>query len=148
MVEQFTLRKGDVVNRAMRPAGVLIPANAGRQALIAGFNQIEGRVMRVGMVAEATCVSKPMTIIPMVVTQVQDLIASGSQKLALVSRTPLLKRQFMVARRQVWLSGALCIAGVLGTSPSTGATLTNLAQAVHLDDCRTGRTCGVDGAKQ
>ncbi len=76
-LEQFTLRKGDVVNRMMRPAGVLIPANAGRQALIAGFNQIEAQVMRVGMVAEATCISKPMTIIPMVVTEVQDLIASG-----------------------------------------------------------------------
>jgi multidrug resistance efflux pump len=76
-LEQFTLRKGDVVNRMMRPAGVLIPANAGRQALIAGFNQIEAQVMRVGMVAEATCISKPMTIIQMVVTEVQDLIASG-----------------------------------------------------------------------
>ena len=29
------------------------------------------------MVAEATCVSKPWTIIPMVVTKVQDYIAAG-----------------------------------------------------------------------
>jgi hypothetical protein len=29
------------------------------------------------MVAEATCVSKPMTIIPLVVTRVQDVIAAG-----------------------------------------------------------------------
>jgi len=29
------------------------------------------------MVAEATCISKPWTIIPMVVTRVQDSIAAG-----------------------------------------------------------------------
>ena len=29
------------------------------------------------MVAEVTCVSKPWTVIPMVVTQVQDFIAAG-----------------------------------------------------------------------
>ena len=33
--------------------------------------------MKIGMVAEATCVSKPWTIIPMVVTGVQDYIAAG-----------------------------------------------------------------------
>jgi hypothetical protein len=33
--------------------------------------------MKVGMVAEATCISKPWTIIPMVVTNVQDYIAAG-----------------------------------------------------------------------
>jgi multidrug resistance efflux pump len=76
-LEQFTLRKGDIVNPVMRPAGVLIPAEAGRQALVAGFGQLEAQVMKVGMVAEATCISKPMTIIPMVVTEVQELIAAG-----------------------------------------------------------------------
>lgn len=76
-VEQFTLRKGDIVNPVMRPAGVLIPAEAGRQTLVAGFGQLEAQVMKVGMVAEATCISKPMTIIPMVVTQVQGLISTG-----------------------------------------------------------------------
>jgi multidrug resistance efflux pump len=77
LLEQFTLRKGDIVNPFMRPAGVLIPAEAGRQALVAGFGQLEAQVMKVGMVAEATCISMPMTIIPMVVTEVQDLIATG-----------------------------------------------------------------------
>lgn len=77
LLEQFTLRKGDVVNPLMRPAGVLIPSEAGRWGLIAGFHQLEAQVMSVGMVAEVTCVSKPMTIIPMVVTQVQGLIATG-----------------------------------------------------------------------
>ncbi len=76
-VEQFILRVGDIVNPLMRPAGVLIPAEAGRNALIAGFGQIEAQVMKVGMAAEVTCVSKPLAIIPMVVTRVQDYIAAG-----------------------------------------------------------------------
>jgi len=75
-VEQFILRVGDVVNPLMRPAGVLIPDNAGR-VLTAGFDQIEAQVMKVGMIAEVTCVSKPFTIIPMVVTDLQKYIAAG-----------------------------------------------------------------------
>jgi multidrug resistance efflux pump len=76
-VEQFLLRVGDVVNPLMRPAGVLIPEGAGERGLQAGFGQIEAQVMRPGMVAEAACISKPWTIIPMVVTSVQDYIAAG-----------------------------------------------------------------------
>jgi multidrug resistance efflux pump len=76
-VEQFTLRVGDVVNPLMRPAGVLIPEGAGERVLQAGFDQIEAQVMKTGMIAEVTCVSKPWTIIPMVVTTVQDYIAAG-----------------------------------------------------------------------
>ena len=76
-VEQFLLRPGDIVNPMIRSAGVLIPEGAGRRALSAGFGQIEAQVMKVGMVAEATCISKPWTIIPMVVTNVQDYIAAG-----------------------------------------------------------------------
>ena len=76
-VEQFALRVGDIVNPFMRPAGVLIPEGAGRKSLQAGFGQIEAQIMKVGMIAEATCVSKPWTIIPMVVTDVQDFIAAG-----------------------------------------------------------------------
>ena len=76
-VEQFGLRPGDIVTPNMRTAGVLIPEGAGRQALMAGFGQIEAQVVRVGMVAEATCISKPWTIIPMVITIVQDYIAAG-----------------------------------------------------------------------
>ncbi|MDB5617247.1 biotin/lipoyl-binding protein [Tardiphaga sp.] len=75
-VEQFTLRAGDVVNPIMRSAGILIPENAGR-VLSAGFGQIEAQVMKVGMVAEATCISKPWVVIPMVVTGVQNYIAAG-----------------------------------------------------------------------
>lgn len=76
-VEQFVLQLGDFVNPFMRPAGLLIPAAAGRKQIHAGFGQIEAQVMKVGMTAEATCVSKPLTIIPMVVTSVQDYIAAG-----------------------------------------------------------------------
>lgn len=76
-VEQFLVRSGDVVNQLMRPAGVLIPEGAGRKALQAGFGQIEAQVMKEGMLAEATCMSKPWVIIPMVITTVQDYIAAG-----------------------------------------------------------------------
>lgn len=76
-VEQFVLRVGDVVNQLMRPAGVLIPEGAGQKTLQAGFGQIEAQVMKEGMLAEATCMSKPWVIIPMVVTTVQDYIAAG-----------------------------------------------------------------------
>ncbi len=76
-VEQFLLRVGDYVTPIMRPAGVLIPHDAGRGRLIAGFNQIEAQVIKIGMPAEVTCISKPLTIVPMVVTGVQDYIAAG-----------------------------------------------------------------------
>ncbi len=76
-VEQFFLRVGDIVNPLMRPAGILIPEGAGQQGLQAGFGQIESQIMKPGMIAEATCVSKPFTVIPMVVTSVQDYIAAG-----------------------------------------------------------------------
>jgi multidrug resistance efflux pump len=75
-VEQFILRPGDVVNPLMRPAGLLIPKGVeGR--LVAGFGQIEAQVLKPGMIAEVTCISKPLTIIPMVVTSVQDFVAAG-----------------------------------------------------------------------
>lgn len=76
-VEQFSLRVGDIVNPLMRPAGILIPEGAGQRALQAGFGQIEAQIMKRGMIAEVTCVSKPFTVIPMVVTEVQDFIAAG-----------------------------------------------------------------------
>jgi multidrug resistance efflux pump len=76
-VEQFLLRVGDVVNPLMRPAGILIPEGAGQGALQAGFGQIEAQVMKEGMVAEATCISRPWVIVPMIVTTVQDYIAAG-----------------------------------------------------------------------
>jgi multidrug resistance efflux pump len=76
-VEQFTLRAGDIVTPIMRSAGLLIPEGAGRRSLQAGFGQIEAQIMKAGMIAEVTCVSKPFTVIPMVVTDMQDYIAAG-----------------------------------------------------------------------
>ena len=76
-VEQFTLRVGELVNPFMRPAGVLIPGDAGRRTVAAGFGQVEAQVIKPGMVAEITCAALPLTIIPMVVADVQPVIASG-----------------------------------------------------------------------
>src|SRR6478609_10242183 len=78
-VDQFVLRPGDVVQPApvTRAAGILIPEAAGEGRLFGGFNQIEAQIIKVGMIAEATCISKPMTIIPLVVASVQDVIAAG-----------------------------------------------------------------------
>lgn len=76
-VEQFVLQVGDIVNPFMRPAGVLIPSGEGPRRLQAGFGQIEAGVLKPGMAAEATCVAKPLEIIPLIVVGVQDYIASG-----------------------------------------------------------------------
>jgi multidrug resistance efflux pump len=78
-VDQFVLRVGNIVQPApvTRAAGILIPDAAGEDRLFAGFNQIEAQIIKVGMIAEATCISKPMTVIPLVVTRVQDVIAAG-----------------------------------------------------------------------
>ncbi|PJN93790.1 secretion protein HlyD, partial [Amaricoccus sp. HAR-UPW-R2A-40] len=73
----FTLRPGDVVNQMMRPAGILIPATAGRVGLQAGFGQIEAQVLKPGMIGEVTCIAMPFTVTPVVITQVQSVIASG-----------------------------------------------------------------------
>ena len=74
---QFTLRPGDLLNPMIRTAGVLIPTDAGKGILEAGFSQIEAQVLRPGMSAEAVCFSVPFTVIPMVVTEVQSVIATG-----------------------------------------------------------------------
>ncbi len=56
--------------------------------------------MKVGMVAEATCISKPWTIIPMVITSVQDYIAAGQ-----VRATELL----IDAQQQVLQPGSILV---------------------------------------
>lgn len=76
-LEQFLLRPGDLVTPITKSAGILIPKGAGETRLQAGFNQIEAQVLKVGMIAEATCVTQPMTIVPLVVTRVQAVIAAG-----------------------------------------------------------------------
>jgi multidrug resistance efflux pump len=76
VVQQFALRPGDVVNPMLRPAGILVP-DTRVTALVAGFGQIESQVLRPGMIGEVACMAMPLTIVPVVVTEVQDVIASG-----------------------------------------------------------------------
>lgn len=76
-MQQFTLRVGDYVNPMIRPAGILVPTGAGQTAFVAGFGQISAQVLKVGMTAEMSCASKPFTVIPMVITEFQDVISSG-----------------------------------------------------------------------
>jgi multidrug resistance efflux pump len=76
VVQQFALRPGDVVNPMLRPAGVLVP-DALVTGLVAGFGQIESQVLRPGMAGEVACPAIPFTVIPVVATEVQDVIAAG-----------------------------------------------------------------------
>jgi multidrug resistance efflux pump len=76
IVQQFALRPGDIVNPMLRPAGILVPER-NVTGLMAGFGQIEAQVLKVGMIGEVTCIAKPWQIVPMVVTEVQNVIASG-----------------------------------------------------------------------
>ncbi len=76
-LQQFTLRVGDYVSPLMRPAGILVPSDAGRGRFVAGFGQLAAQVVKPGMVAEISCATLPFTIVPMVVTEVQNVIATG-----------------------------------------------------------------------
>lgn len=76
-VEQFALRPGEIVSPIMRPAGVLVPKGAGGGTIVAGFGQIEAQVLRVGLIGEVSCAALPLTVIPVVVVDVQRVIASG-----------------------------------------------------------------------
>lgn len=79
IVQQFAVRPGDIVNPMLRPAGILVPERR-TDGLLAGFGQIEAQVIRVGMIGEVTCIAIPWQIIPMVVIEVQHVIASGQVK--------------------------------------------------------------------
>ncbi len=76
-VEQFALQVGDIVNPILRPAGILVPEGSGHDRFQAGFPQISAQVVKRGGVAEIMCISKPFTIVPMVIVEVQDVIAAG-----------------------------------------------------------------------
>jgi hypothetical protein len=82
-IHQFTLRPGDIVNPFVRPAGLLIPTEgpeSGLQRVQAGFSQLAVSVIKPGSLAEISCLSKPFTVIPMVVTAVQNVIPAGQIK--------------------------------------------------------------------
>jgi multidrug resistance efflux pump len=76
-LQQFKLKPGDIVNPILRPAGILVPYSSGVGRFQAGFGQISAQVVKVGMITEITCASKPLTVIPMVITEVQSAIAGG-----------------------------------------------------------------------
>jgi multidrug resistance efflux pump len=76
-VTQFGLQPGDYINPILRPAGILIPKGSGTELFQAGFGQMAAQVVHIGVIAEMTCISRPFKIIPMIITDVQDSIASG-----------------------------------------------------------------------
>lgn len=76
-VRQFKLKPGDLVNPILRPAGILVPEGSGLGRFQAGFGQISAQVLHPGTIVEITCASKPLTVIPMKVVEVQQAIASG-----------------------------------------------------------------------
>lgn len=76
-VKQFGLQVGDYINPILRPAGILVPHEAYLHEFQAGFNQLTAQVVKVGMLAEITCFTNPMKIMPMVVSRVQNVIPSG-----------------------------------------------------------------------
>ena len=82
-VTQFFLHPGDIVNPLLRPAGLLIPTDneaSGKEAIQAGFNQLAAPIVKPGTLVEVTCLSKPFTIVPLVVTAVQPMIAAGQMR--------------------------------------------------------------------
>ena len=82
-VAQFFLQRGDYVNPILRPAGVLIPTagpESGQTSIAAGFNQLSAQVIKPGTLAEVVCLSNPFTVIPMIVTRVQPVVAAGQLK--------------------------------------------------------------------
>lgn len=138
-VQQFTLRPGDVVNTMIRPAGILVPQEAGRVALIAGFGQIEAQVMKKGMIAEATCIGKPFTIIPMVVTDVQDVIAAGQLRPTdqLIDVQQLARPGTLTVFLEALYPGQL--AGIPPGSSCIANAYTNNHDALAAKDIGTGR---------
>lgn len=78
-VQQFALQPGDLVNPILRPAGILVPDVPARR-FQAGFSQLTAQVIKPGTIAEISCATKPFTIIPMVVVEVQDVIAAGQMR--------------------------------------------------------------------
>ncbi|MGR3713940.1 MAG: HlyD family secretion protein [Shimia sp.] len=76
-IQQFGLHPGDYVNPILRPAGILVPQASGVGRFQAGFNQVNTRVIKEGMLGEISCLSNPLRVVPMVVVRIQDVIAAG-----------------------------------------------------------------------
>lgn len=77
-VTQFVLEVGDYINPILRPAGLLLPKDGiDGMAIQAGFPQVTAQVVKPGVLTELSCISLPLTVVPMVVTDVQQGIAAG-----------------------------------------------------------------------
>lgn len=76
-VVQFQLQVGDFVSAVLRPAGILVPTEFEHGSFVAGFGQLAGQILKPGMLAEIACASQPFTIVPMVITSIQPVIATG-----------------------------------------------------------------------
>ena len=135
IVQQFALRPGDVVNPMLRPAGILVPQ---RQVtgLVAGFGQIESQVMKPGMIGEVACIAKPWQVIPMVVTEVQDVIAAGQIR----PTDQLLDMQNLVQGGTITVMMEPLFEGALDGLPQGATCIANAYTSNHdaLDDPGTG----------
>jgi len=126
IVQQFGLRAGDVVNPMLRPAGILVPERK-VTGLLAGFGQIEAQVVKVGMIGEVTCIAKPWQIVPMVVTEVQNVIASGQVR----ASDQLIDIQQLAKPGTITVVMEPLYAGQLDDLPQGGSCIANLYTNSH-----------------
>jgi multidrug resistance efflux pump len=126
MLQQFALRPGDIVNPMIRPAGILVPDRSAT-ILLAGFGQIESQIIKEGMIGEVACLAKPWQIVPMVVTEVQPVIASGQVK----STETLIDVQQMGRPGSITVIMEPLYAGQLDDLPLGGSCIANLYTNNH-----------------
>jgi multidrug resistance efflux pump len=126
IVQQFALRPGDVVNPMLKPAGILVPERM-ITGLLAGFGQIEAQVIKVGMIGEVTCIAKPWQIVPMVVTQVQNVIASGQVR----PTDQLVDVQQLARPGTITVIMETLYPGQLDDLPQGGSCIANLYTSSH-----------------
>ena len=120
VVQQFAVKPGDIVNPMLRPAGVLVP-DIERTRLLAGFGQIGAKVMQVGMTGEVTCIAKPWEIVPVVVTDIQNVIASGQVR----SSDTLLDVQHFAKPGSITVTMEPLFPGQLDDLPQGGSCIAN-----------------------
>jgi len=126
MLQQFALRPGDVVNPMLRPAGILVP-DRWATVLLGGFGQIEAQVIKVGMIGEVACIAKPWQIVPMVVTEVQPVIASGQVR----PTDTLIDVQTMARPGTITVIMEPLFRGQLDDLPQGGNCIANLYTSTH-----------------
>lgn len=145
VVQQFALRPGDIVNPMLRPAGILVPERK-VTGLAAGFGQIESEVIKLGMIGEVACIAKPWKVIPMVVTEIQNVIAGGQirptdqlvdiQSVTTVGSITVIMEPLYPGELDSLPQGASCIANLYTSNhdliedESTGSTKRFLLHAV------------------